>query len=185
MSCDLTYIPERLHNTADRALIESYAVDDILYRRAKEQEVSNPFASISLTDLSHNIGTNKSIELSKMSDVLFSIIAEEETEVYTQQVVALKIISLNDLGKYDKLFECEINKELRVRAILEHAPACCMYPHAVFQFFIYSEGIEVEVLFKNYKQTLGTKNYKYLRDKLRHELSKMIIREIISQENIE
>lgn len=186
MSCDLAYIPERLHFTEDRPLIDAYAVDDILYRRAKEHEVANPFGAISLVDLSHNIGTNIGYELSKMSDVLFSILEEEKEEVYDQQVVALKIISLNDIGRYDKIFACDRRPELKVRTLLLHDPVCCMYPHAVFSFFVYNEfNEEIEVSYKNWGETLGQKMYKHIRTKLRHELSKMIIREVISQDDFE
>ena len=186
MSCELTYIPERLHFTEDKNLINSYAVDDILYRRAKENEVVNPFASISLIDLSHNIGTNIGEEISKMSDVLFSILDDEEEENYDLQVVSLKIISLNEESKYDKLFFCDKDHNLRVRAHLSHKPVCCMYPHAVFQFFVHNDqNNEIEVSFDNYKDTLGSKKFKHLRDKLRHELSQMIIREVISQTDLD
>lgn len=59
-----------------------------------------------------------------------------------------------------------------------------MHPHCVFQFFIMQadDSAETEVTFKNYKVTLGSKPFKYLRNILRQELSLMIIRKEISFE---
>ncbi|MBA8986172.1 hypothetical protein HNP72_001306 [Sphingobacterium soli] len=65
---------------------------------------------------------------------MFSILEDEEEKVYEQHVVTLKIISLNEIGRYDKIFFCDKNPEIKVRALLSHDLVCCMYPHAVFPF---------------------------------------------------
>lgn len=184
--CNLEYIPERLHNSENNNIIDVFYVSDILYRRASDQILENPYASVTLSDLSHNIGTNNNVVLSEKDDVLFSILEEEDLQVYNLNVVTLKVISLNKDGQYDKVFECDKNKGLKVRLLLSHNPVCCMYPHCVFRFFVYNDdGKEVEVSFENYPMTLKLKKFKYLRDRLRHELSLMIIREVISYNDVE
>lgn len=183
--CNLEYIPERLHTSEDRDIIDVFYVSDTLYRRASDQILENPYASVTLSDLSHNIGINNNVELSKKSDVLYSILEEKDIQVYDLNVVTLKIISLNDNNQYDKTFVCAKNEGLKVRLLLSHSPVCCMYPHCVFRFFVYNdEGNEVEVSIENSLKTLKLNKYKYLRDRLRHELSLMIIREAISYDNI-
>lgn len=180
--CLLSYIPERLTNSDDRKNIDEFHLSDILYRRVTDKLLENPFGTISLVDLSHNIGVCGDEEISKKRDVLFSIREDEDFQAYNQEVISLKIISLNDQKRYDKLFPCSKRADLKVRVLLSHAPVPCMYPHAVFRFFIFdAENREVEVTFLNYEKTLGKKKrYKYLRTELRQELAKMIIRKEIS-----
>ncbi len=184
--CTLAHIPDRLHNTEEKQLINTFCIDDLLYRRIKENILENPYANISLTDLSHNIGMNGSMEISKKSDVLFSIVADNEIEVYEDEVLALKIISLNQDALYNKLFACLKNTDLTARIVLSHDPVCCMYPHCVFKFFVSdNQDMEEEVTFANYRNTLGHKRFKHLREQLRHEISLMIVREEISYENFQ
>lgn len=181
--CSLNYIPKRLHFTDERVYIETFNLSDVLYRRVPQSALENPFGSISLTDLSHNIGITNKIEVSKEKDVLYSILEEEVVEIYDQEVIALEVISLNEENKYDKTFHCPKREELKVRALLAHDPIPCMYPHAVICFFIYRNENEVEVTMENYRKTLGHNSYKHLRTKLRHELTKMIVRKEISYRN--
>ncbi len=179
--CNLKYIPERLHYKNDSVIIESFFIKDTLFRRITEELKDNPF-NVSLTDLSHNIGVNNTIEISKSKDVLFSLKEDEHKEVYENQFpIKLEIISLNETNGYNKILICDKKENLKVRILLKHDPICCMYPHCVFQFFIYDdEDCEIEVTFSNYKTTIGHNKYKYLRDKIRQELGSMIIKEEIS-----
>ena len=183
--CNLKYIPERLHYKNDSLIIESFFVKDTLFRRIKEDLKINPF-NVSLTDLSHNIGVNNTVEISKSKDVLFCLKEDDLEEVYFNEFpIQLEIISLNENNNYDKNLVCDKNKSLKVRILLKHDPICCMYPHCVFQFFIYdAENCEIEVTFSNYKTTIGHNKYKYLRDKIRQELGSMIIKEEISYQDI-
>jgi hypothetical protein len=185
--CTLDYIPERLKTQDDSLTYDIFALEDILYRRVTQSQVDDPFGNISLTDLSHNIGTILGNEISKSKDVLYSILIEEDFEIYLDyRPLELKIISLNENDCYDKVFVCEKNENNKVRIKLQHAPVCCMYPHCVFQFFIIeADSTETEVTFDNYKVTLGSKPFKYLRNILRQELSLMIIRKEISFEGLQ
>lgn len=181
--CNLEYIPKRLHNRDDLQLISHFYLKDILYRRIKKDIKDNPYGKVSLSDLSHNIGINNSIELSKSKDVLFSTIDNSEFQIYEDHLpIKLEIISLNTNNQYDKIFRCKKNSELKVRCFLKHDPVACMYPHCVFQYYVYNEEEEIEVTFDNYKKTLGHKRYKYLRAALRQELALMIVRQSISFE---
>jgi hypothetical protein len=185
--CNLDYIPDRLKLKDDSAIYETFALDDIIYRRVNDDTIDNPYATISLTDLSHNIGTNFGNEVSKSKDVLFSILEDDGIDIYQDfKPLKLKIISLSESDNYDKFFVCDKSPELRVRVKLQHDPVCCMHPHCVFQFFTYNENeAEIEVSFTNYKETIGAKKYKYLRDKIRQEFALMIVREEISYEDRE
>ena len=184
--CQLDYIPERLKTQDDSPIYNRFSLEDILYRRVTQKQVDDPFGNISLTDLSHNIGTVLGNEVSKSKDVLYSILAEEDFEIYSEfRPLELKIISLNENECYDKIFVCEKNNNTKVRIRLQHAPVCCMHPHCVFQFFVIDgDNPETEVTFDNYKVTLGSKPFKYLRNILRQELSLMIIRKAISFEGL-
>ncbi len=185
--CLLDYIPERLHWKEGREIIQSWAINDILYRRTKKSLLENPFASISLVDLSHNIGTNHGIKISEKEDVLYNIKEEEELIKYSQEVIGLKIITLNKRNTYDKFYTDIKNDHLRVRIRIVHDPVKCMYPHCVFQFFIFDEVNQegIEITFDNYKRNLGKKKFSRLRTSLRQELAKMIIRESISYKEID
>lgn len=185
--CQLDYIPERLKTQDDSPIYDRFALEDILYRRVTQNQVDDPFGNISLTDLSYNIGTILGNEISKSKDVLYSILIEEDFEIYSDyRPLELKIISLNENECYDKIFVCEKNGNIKVRIKLQHSPVCCMHPHCVFQFFIIQpDSTETEVTFDNYKVTLGSKIFKYLRNILRQELSLMIIRKEISFEGMQ
>lgn len=80
--CKLDYIPERLKTQDDSPTYDIFALEDILYRRVTQSQVDDPFGNISLTDLSHNIGTILGNEISKSKDVLYSILIEEDFEIY-------------------------------------------------------------------------------------------------------
>ncbi len=180
--CNLDYIPDRLHWN-DKPILTQYAVGDTIYRRSKPDELDNPFKSISLTDLSHNIGVNCGIKISEEADVLFSIIESESVEVYSDKLpCTLEIKSLDSNNIYCKLFGPILNKEnISYLAVMEliHKPVGCMYPHCVFRIIMN----DTEVTFKNYKETLGDKGreLQQLRTMIRDELSSMIRRRAIEQ----
>jgi hypothetical protein len=178
--CNLEYIPKRLQNHKCRRLINSFSVGDILYRRCKVEELEDPFKSITLTDLSHNLGFTNNCFISNKEDVLFSIREDENFEKYIDKAVcALNIVNLNTENQYDKFFTQEKNGvKIIVRMQLIHDPVPCMYPHCIFRIW-YDNQI---VTFENYNVTL--KNVNRIRDEIRQELAKMIIRKEISQKNI-
>jgi len=122
-----------------------------------------------------------------MGDVLYSIKEEEDFQKYSQGVISLKFISLNDQDTYDKIYTDTKNDQLRVRIRFLHDPVECMYPHCVFQFFVFDtqdhEGMEVTL--HNYNRTLGKNKFRRLRTRLRQELAKMIIRESISYKEMD
>lgn len=181
--CDLSYIPDRLHYTNGKRIIDEFFVNDILYRRVTQKMLENPFNNITLSDLSHNLGTNNGNQISKLKDVLYSINKEEEESVYTQPVITLRIISVNEQNEYNKVFENPKNSDIKIRIKLTHKPVACMYPHVVFQFFMTTQT-EKEVTFDNYSHTLGHRRNKQLRTIVRHELASMITKRVISQDNI-
>lgn len=185
--CELDYIPDRLKSTETSPSYNEFAVNDILYRRVTDLQLENPYGTIKFADLSHNIGTNLGKEVSKSKDVLYSILEDEDFEMYEGKIpLELKVVSLDDEGNYNKVFTCDKNEGKVVRVKLLHTPECCMHPHCVFQFFIIdSDGNEIEVTFDDYKKTLGSNSFKFLRDKLRHEFSLMIVRKEISFEDLD
>lgn len=142
--CDLPYIPLELHSDG-KPLIKEFAIGDIVYRRCKEEELENPFAGISLTELSHNLGTNKTAKISEKTDVLYSIKAEDDFETYTLEVCTLKIISLNPANVYSKPFE-ENKGGVKHIAEIEflHDPVSCMYPHCIFRIWLNGEIVTHE-----------------------------------------
>lgn len=182
--CDLKYIPQRLKFKVGRPTFTEFTVGDKLCRRVEEKDLENPYKAISLTELSHNILTQKGIEISKENDVLFSIRKEDLFEQYRdKKVCVLEIKSLNADGCYNKTFTSDEKSDKSVRIELLHDPTPCMYPHCVFKFTFIDGGNEEQVTFCNYKKKLGAKN-KYssiLRTMLRYELAGMIMKKKIRQ----
>ena len=177
--CNLDYIPDRLHWNA-KPLITQFAVGDLIYRRIAPDEFENPFASVSLTDLSHNIGINQGNELSIEDDVLLSISEMDEIKYYKGKCTCtLEIKSLNTDNCYLKPFAFRNNNNDLFDATMElvHKPEECMYPHCVFKITMNN----VEVTFTNYRQTLGQKKLAKLRTLIREELVAMIRRKAIEQ----
>lgn len=175
--CSLTYIPKRLH-WDNKPTIEEFEVGDIVYRRCKKEELENPYTSLSLTELSHNLGTSKNIEISKEKDTLFSIIESEDIEVYNLEICTLTIKSLNHLNSYTKKFEENKNGKIYIAKMdFLHDPVSCMYPHCIFRIWLN----DVVITFQNYKTTLKTTNK--IRTEIRQELGSMIRRKEISQDS--
>ncbi len=173
MPCDLPYIPERLHQNG-RVSIPSFNVGEFVYRRARPNELENPFAKISLTDISVN-RSGRNQELSIPDDVLFSIRNEEDFEVYTDlEICTLQIKDLNRENQYAKQFS---DDEDLLTIKLLHDPVECMYAHSVFEIALNNEI----VTFDNYANTLKAKRHRKLRSQVRQELATMIIQRTISQ----
>jgi len=173
--CSLPYIPVRLHQQ-NKLNINQFEVGEFLYRRCNELELENPFATITLTELSHNRGGFNENILCNPEDVLFSIREEEEFEKYDKVVCSLRIRDLNKDNGYKKEYnEVKNNQTISCTIELFHEPEPCMYPHCVFRIKL---G-DVIVIFDNNKQTL--KNYNIIRNSLREELASMIVKRQVSQ----
>ncbi len=175
-NCNLDYIPDRLH-TNNRPIINKFNVGQLLYHRASPEIIENPYKTVTIAELSHNLGGHPEKILSLPEDVLFSIKEEEDFEKYTdKEICTLRIISLNNLNQYDKDFSQEKNGEKATAKIkLLHDPVGCMYPHCVFRVWLNG----TIVTYKNYKQTLN--KWKKIRTELKQELASMIIHRVISQ----
>lgn len=174
MNCDLEYIPERLHQN-NNPLIETFSIGEFLYRRCSEEELSNPYLKISLTELSHNRSLSGD-NLSYPEDVLFDI-NDNDIEVIPDKVVCILIIkSLNEDLKYLKSFD-EIKNEVPHNAIicLLHEPEPCMYHHCVFRIIL--DG--VIVTYDNYKATLNKLNK--IKTAIKTEIASMIYTNEIDQ----
>jgi len=172
VACTLQYIPEILH-TNDRQPIEVFTVGEFMYRRCKPEYLDNPFGNINLTELSHNRSGFGDQILSDENDVLYSIKIYEEIEIYNdQQISTLEIISLNQENKYCKIFEqMKDGNKIIARMDILHDPEPCMLPHCIFRIWVGDDKITSD----NYKVTL--KKFNEIRNKIREELTSMIIKE--------
>lgn len=175
MSCSLPYIPLYLHHTSQE-LIQCFYVGDILYHRCSPEKLENPYKTVSITELSHNIGTNNKVELSKLEDVLWSTKEEEELQKYDKAVCTLEIKSLNDQQTYHKQFEQEKNGKV-YKCVMEllHDPLPCMYPHCIFRVWLDGEL----VTYDNYKSTI--RKLKKIKTQLKQELGNMIVQREVRQ----
>jgi len=176
--CTLGYIPERLH-TNDKPLIETFSIGEFLYRRCRPEEIDNPFASISISELSHNRSGPEGQDISRPEDVLYNIQLESELQYHTDKVVCvLRIETLTLEQKYRKQFE-ETKNDNIYTSIMEllHDPESCMYPHCVFRIWVN----DVQVTLDNYKENL--KKLNVIRNSLKEELAFMIVKKIISQDS--
>ncbi len=179
-ACTLLYIPKRLHSN-DRLSIKEFEVGEYLYRRCTKEELSNPFKTISLTELSHNRGGWKSQILCNPDDVLYSILESEHFEKYVDKVICTLVIkSLTDDSKYIKQFsQTKDGKEYIGKIELLHEPEVCMYPHSVFRIWVNGE----KITYDNYKETL--KKLNEIRNQIKEELAAMIWTKEIHQEKID
>ncbi len=176
MSCTLQHIPERLHKKS-RPRLDIFEVGEEIYRRSDLEHLDNPFASISLRDISVNRQGLKENILSNAEDVLISTISNG-IERYDSEICILKIKDLSEEGTYDKTFiEEKEDAEHTARIMLMHDPIPCMYPHCEFRLWF--DAIHVSK--DNYSETIGSKKYKKLRNQLRQSLAVMIIQREISQ----
>lgn len=170
--CQLNYIPEKLQ-TNDRLALQSFDVGELLYMRCAADNLSNPYNSITLSELSHNRGGSNENPISDPDDVLYNIRPDLDFEKYPDKVVCtIRILDLNEQSQYDKSFSDGSNAAT-IRLI--HEPLPCMYPHAVFRI-LFNEEI---VTYKNYKDNLKKANK--LRNSLKTELASMIVTQTLSQ----
>jgi hypothetical protein len=169
--CQLNYIPERLH-TNDREPLQIFIVGEFLYRRCKPEDLSNPYNSVSLAELSHNRAGNERNRISEASDVLFNIVLALGFERYDDMVACpIRIKDLDQHGQYDKSFSDDKGNIARIRLL--HEPDPCMFPHCVFRVWYNEEVAELDN--RNY-----TRNGK-IRIQLKHELASMLYNQTLSQ----
>ncbi len=176
--CLLPYIPTRLH-TNDKPIIEQFEVGEYLYMRCTLDQLSNPYKSISITELSHNRSGLKDNILCNPDDVLFSITQDEEFGKHENlDICTLEIISLNAGGKFNKLYT-ESKNEITYTGRLEllHEPESCMYPHCVFRVWLNND----RVTYDNYKATL--KKVQKIKTEMKEELASMIRKKQVSQDD--
>lgn len=177
-NCSLNYIPDRLKRN-NRPIINKFEIGEFLYMRCPPESLSNPYRSISITELSHNRSGLKSEILCNPEDVLFSILEKEHFEKYAnKEICTLEIVSLNESNNYRKTFK-EEKESIEFEGILEllHEPEQCMYPHSVFRVWLNNEI----VTYDNHKNTLGKQTK--IRNRIKEELASMIIQRRVSQEN--
>jgi len=171
-SCELHYIPKRLH-WDKKPLITVFRIGDLIYRRCKPEELENPFGHISLREISHNVGTANGIKISIPTDVLYNVDPEDENEIYEGRIPCIMDIKELNENQYCKTYEEENNIICVLRLV--HDPLPCMYSHCNFSIWINEEKVTKE----NYDTTLNIKLLKKLRIKIRQELALMIKREEI------
>jgi len=173
-NCTLNYIPKPLHWN-EKPVLTEFQVGDLIFRRCNPNELENPFKSISLRDISNNLGTNLGNIISEKDDVLFNIVPEDEIEKYAGKVVCvLEIKSLTQNNQYEKnFFELKDGNNNNCTMQLIHDPLCCMYPHCIFRIWVNN----VVVTKENYEVTLSKLNK--LRTAIRQELATMIRRNAI------
>jgi hypothetical protein len=167
--CELPHIPERLHRK-ERPVLEEFFIEEELYWRC-DPEIDLPYQSISLVDVSHNRQGKEDNPFSIPSDVLWNTDKNKNFEKYEYDIIPLKIKELLD-GRYFKEFKEIINdEEVSVVIHLIHDPITCNYAHSIFRF-TYNN---ITVTFENYKQTLGHKRARTLRNLCKLEIQAIII----------
>ncbi len=128
--CQLNYIPDKLR-TNNREPFQTFHVGELLFMRCAPDKLSNPYNSITISDLSHNRRGSEENPVSESEDVLYNIRPDIDFEKYTDKVVCtIRILDLNADNKYDKSFT-EDGNTATIRLI--HEPEPCMYPHCVFR----------------------------------------------------
>lgn len=178
MACELPHIPTRLHENG-RPNIDHFNISEYLFRRCDPSEIENPFAKISLVDISVNRSGIAGSWLSQPEDVLYNTNPEKYGEVVKldQSVAILEITELNAENQYHKS-KTETRhlpkKEPETNTCdikLKHKKEQCNYAHCTFE--IYYDNIQVS--FENYNQTI--KRNSLLRTWCKNELAKMIVKE--------
>jgi len=177
--CSLPRIPSRLH-CSGRPALPSFEVGELLYRRCKPDEIENPFAKISLVDLSVNREGPKDVApLCEPQDVLrdFSAEANQDWLPTDEVAVALEIMQVNEEGTYRYQSELPGNPAPATATCvlqLAHDREPCNYSHSAFK--LYLNGVEVS--FSNYEETdgMGANKYRKFRTQCRFELGRMLIK---------
>jgi hypothetical protein len=174
-TCEISYIPERLHSL-DRPPINKFAVGELLYFRCTSEELDNPFTKISIAELSHN-RSGEHGSLGGQDDVLFNILPGNNFERYPGlEICTLQIVELKEDGTYSKDFQQEKNQQLHNANLqLIHDPLPCMYPHCVFRVTL--DGTLITK--SNFKDTIG--KLKEIKNKIKQEIASMILIKEVSQ----
>ncbi len=168
--CFLEHIPKNLHRRG-RKLCKKFYLHEEIYRRCPTHLIDNPFATITLSDVSLNRQGNPRKSICQPDDVLFNVVDSTGHNVpkYNESVIILKIKRLLKNKTYKKVLTYNGNTLIMY---LKHSPEPCNYSHTVFEFVL-NDSI---VTFDNYNNGLKKNAYKRLRDDCRLEISKMIIR---------
>ncbi len=167
--CNLKHIPERLH-AAGRSDIQNFEIGEELYRRCKPEHLINPFASISLRDISINRQGLKLQKLSNPEDVLLNLNLERNPDEILKESVCILVVKELEGNTYRKEAV-----DLKTKITLLHDQLACNYAHCVFQI----EFDGKVVLEDNYDQTINNKKDKTAskgRTWCRQELAEMIIK---------
>lgn len=180
MPCLIPYIPERLHRN-NRLTVNEFRVGEFIYRRCTEEQKLNPFATISLIDISVNREGLHDI-FSMPDDALLNIYPDNgKGEKYLGYIVCEMVIrELTNDNFYYKEFE-EIKEVAGTTIInrcfirLMHKTEECNYAHCAFE--IYFNNIEMSNQ-ETYNANLNRN--KFLRNWCRTELARMIIKEEIT-----
>ena len=113
-------------------------------------------------------------------DVLFNTSPTDKKpqEIFDMSIACLEIKELVKGTYHKELIEPEggnLNNLNYSKCVikLKHKPINCNYSHGAFEFYFN----DVELTFKNYETTLGSKANKKLRTKCKHEMSKMVIKQ--------
>lgn len=181
--CALNYIPIHLVRNG-RKNLDKFFLGEFLYYRCEEAVKLNPFDKISLIDLSHNRSGTWFNFLSVPEDVLYNTNPLKPEKKINLSIACLKIEELVDNTYIKEIKEPPDNPatplipdQLVCIIKLKHKPIECNYSHCAFEF--YYNGVEVTL--KNSNATLGHKSSKptKLRTRCKHEISKMIIKEVV------
>ena len=178
--CSLARIPARLH-TQGRPALPRFEVGELLYRRCQPAEIENPFAAISLVDLSVNReGPQGLSPLCEPPDVLrdFSAQATQDWLTTGEVALALQVMEVNENATYryqSELPGAPLPATATCVLELAHDREPCNYAHSAFKLHLNSR----EVSFANYheKEGLGANKYRKFRTQCRYELGRMLVKE--------
>ena len=116
--------------------------------------------------------------MSDLEDVLWNTDDNKDFERYDYDVIILKVKELLTNNTFVKEFS---NEGINVSMSLLHEPISCNYAHTIFKF-VYQASIEVT--FENYKETLGHKRAKKVRNLCKLKLHEMIVRRELRISNL-
>src|SRR4051812_16203925 len=126
-TCQLNYIPERLH-TNNREANEVFYVGELLFFRCPLEKLPNPYLSITLTELSHNRRGIHEAPISESDDVLYNTRSDKNFERHEDTcVITISIVDLDKNNQFDKRFIDKNNNHARIKLL--HDPVPCMFPH--------------------------------------------------------
>jgi hypothetical protein len=178
MACNLEHVPERLHKTEGKQVINAFEVGEEIYRRCTDAELENPFKSISICELSLNRKGLADNHISQPEDVLINITGVGDA-IYNKTICTLIIKDVcNETLTYNKEFvEEKQTVQYSARMRLMHEPSPCMYPHCVFRVWLNDQLITLD----NYRDTID--KLKQIKTQLKASLASMILQRRISQAN--